>query len=82
MLFPIFWVEQKVQMEYRVLEELRYVRAVLDWGAVVCACAALFFAILVTIATWWARKPRYLKTELLASFEKPEDEAELKLNPK
>ncbi|CAB3235288.1 unnamed protein product [Arctia plantaginis] len=82
MLFPIFWVEQKVQMEYRVLEELKYVRAILDWGAVVCACAALFFAILVAIATCWARKPQYLKTELLTSFEKPKDEAELKLNPK
>ncbi|XP_075974431.1 protein peste-like isoform X2 [Anticarsia gemmatalis] len=81
MLFPIFWVEQKVKIDDNVIAELRYVRAIFDWGGTVCACAALVFAILVTIATCCARKPQYIKSELLASFEKPKDEAELKLNP-
>ncbi|XP_026732809.1 protein peste-like isoform X1 [Trichoplusia ni] len=80
MLFPIFWVEQKVQINEEVIAELRFVRAIHDWGGTVCACAALVFAALVTMAACWARKPQYIKRELLA-FEKPKDEAELKLNP-
>lgn len=80
MLFPIFWVEQKVQIDDEVIAELRFVRAIHDWGGTVCACAALVFAALVTMAACWARKPQYIKRELL-TFEKPKDEAELKLNP-
>ncbi|XP_049696685.2 protein peste isoform X1 [Helicoverpa armigera] len=79
MLFPIFWVEQKVKMDESVIAELRFVRAIFDWGGTICACAALVFAALVTIATCWARKPHYIKKECV--FEKPRDEAELKLNP-
>lgn len=79
MLFPIFWVEQRVQVQDDVLAELRLVRAIFDWGGTVCACAALVFAILVTMATCWARKPHQIKKESM--FEKPKDEAELKLNP-
>ncbi|XP_022814541.1 protein peste-like [Spodoptera litura] len=79
MLFPIFWVEQRVKVEDDVIAELRLVRAIFDWGGTVCACAALVFAILVTMATCWARKPHTIKKESI--FEKPKDEAELKLNP-
>ncbi|KAJ8721182.1 hypothetical protein PYW07_001957 [Mythimna separata] len=79
MLFPIFWVEQKVNMESAVIAELRFVRAIFDWGGTVCACAALVFAALVTIATCWARKPQHTKKECV--YRTPKDEAELKLNP-
>lgn len=66
-------------MEDEVIAELRLVRAIFDWGGTVCACAALVFAALVTIATCWARKPhKYIKKECV--FEKPKDEAEVKLN--
>ena len=78
MLFPIFWVEQQVKMDDEVIAELRLVRAIFDWGGMVCACAALVFAALVTIATCWARKPQYIKKECV--YEKPKDEAEMKLN--
>ncbi|XP_049868378.1 protein peste-like [Pectinophora gossypiella] len=78
MLFPVFWVQEKVLIDEQISAELRIVRATLDWGATVCACAALAFAVLVAMATWCMRK--HVQHDL--KFEKPKDEAELKLNPK
>ncbi|XP_041984368.1 protein peste-like isoform X1 [Aricia agestis] len=76
MLFPIFWVQQKVQVESKVLGELRIVRGVMDWGGTVCACAALAFAAILTVTSCCSSHCKK-KDEI----EKEKDEAELKLNP-
>ncbi|CAH2217644.1 jg1230 [Pararge aegeria aegeria] len=80
MLFPIFWVEQRVKVSEPVISELRTVRAILDWGGTVCACAAILFASYVTIATCCAKKSQYSKPQEMIVSEKPKDEAEMKLN--
>lgn len=83
MLFPVFWVQQRVQLSDNVTAELRAVRAILDWGATVCAGVCLVFAILVAIiATCCNKKPatQYIPPHDLI-FQKPKDEAEIKLNP-
>ncbi|XP_013149053.1 PREDICTED: protein croquemort-like [Papilio polytes] len=59
MLFPIFWVEQKVYMEEQVLSELRIVRAVLDWGGAVCAGVTLFLTVLAVKVLCCKKKPKY-----------------------
>lgn len=59
MLFPIFWVEQKVYMEEQVLSELRVVRAVLDWGGAVCAGVTLFLTVLAVKVLCCKKKPKY-----------------------
>ncbi|KAG6451937.1 protein peste isoform X2 [Manduca sexta] len=80
MLFPIFWVEQKAKVDERIVSELRTVRAILDWGSTVCACAAVAFAIIVTVITCYTSKPDYKKAKDII-HEKTKDEAEIKLNP-
>ncbi|XP_034826856.1 protein peste-like [Maniola hyperantus] len=80
MMFPIFWVEQRVTVDEAVLSELRTVRAILDWGGTVCACAAILFAFIVTAATCCAKKSPYTKPHDMIISEKPKDEAEIKLN--
>ncbi|XP_068632464.1 protein peste-like [Battus philenor] len=80
MLFPIFWVEQRVRVEDRVLAELRVVRAILDWGGAVCAGMVLFFTALAVKVLCCMRRPKYTRPCEVIS-EKPKDEAELKLNP-
>ncbi|XP_023934288.1 protein peste [Bicyclus anynana] len=80
MLFPIFWVEQSVKVSESVFAELRMVRAILDWGGTVCACAAIFFASFVTIVTCCNKKSQYTKPPIQDIVcEKPKDEAEIKL---
>ncbi|XP_014369351.2 protein peste isoform X1 [Papilio machaon] len=59
MLFPIFWVEQKVYVEERVLSELRIVRAILDWGGAVCAGVTLFFTVLAVKVLCCKKKQKY-----------------------
>lgn len=79
MMFPIFWVEQRVRVGSAVTSQLRVARAVLDWGGTVCACAALVFAtVVVFLATCCSKKSQYTKPEEIIS-EKPKDEAEIKL---
>ncbi|CAH2108669.1 unnamed protein product [Euphydryas editha] len=79
MMFPIFWVEQRVRVSSEMAAELRVVRAVCEWGGTVCACAALVFAsVVVFVATCYSKKSQYTKTEEIV-LEKPKDEAEIKL---
>ncbi|XP_063359266.1 protein peste-like [Cydia amplana] len=81
MLFPIFWVEQSVQTEASIIEELVYARAILDWGATVCACAALLLLVLVALATCCVPRHEYARPPDGAIIsEKNKDEAEMKLN--
>lgn len=81
MLFPILWVEQRVTVGEKVTSELRFVRVILDWGAIFCAGVALFFATTVALMTCTnicLKKPKYVPpTEIM--FEKPKDEAEIRL---
>lgn len=80
MLFPMFWVQQRVQMDDVILLELKSLRAVLDWGPTACAGAAFAFAVIVIVVTCCGTKPKYMAPHDM-TFEKPKDEAELKLNP-
>ncbi|CAH2077138.1 unnamed protein product, partial [Iphiclides podalirius] len=80
MLFPIFWVEQRVRMEDQLLSELRVVRAILDWGGAVCAGMSLFLTVLAVKVLCCTKKAKYSRPcEVMC--EKPKDEAEIKLNP-
>ncbi|CAG4999255.1 unnamed protein product [Parnassius apollo] len=82
MLFPIFWVEQRVRVEDRVLSELRVVRGIYDWGGAVCAGMTLFFTAFAVKVLCCAKKHKYSRysrpCEVISG--KPKDEAELKLN--
>lgn len=78
MMFPIFWVEQRVKVTDDIISELKTVRSILEWGGTVCACAAVFF-IFIIVVTCFAKKSQYSKPEEIIS-EKPKDEAEIKLN--
>ena len=78
MMFPIFWVEQRVKVTDDVISELKTVRSILEWGGTVCACAAVFFTFIIVV-TCFAKKSQYSKPEEIIS-EKPKDEAEIKLN--
>ncbi|XP_048480470.1 protein peste [Plutella xylostella] len=83
LLFPVLWVEQRVTIDDTVLAELRFVRAVLDWGAIFSAGVALVLAAIVALTTCTnicLKKPKYLPPADLL-FERPKDEAEMKLNP-
>ncbi|VVD05292.1 unnamed protein product [Leptidea sinapis] len=81
MLFPVFWVEQKVVVDDSVIAELRKVRAVSDWGATICACVALMFAGFITLASC-CKKSYFQKTKVnIITLEKPRDDADVKLNP-
>ncbi|KAJ2950287.1 hypothetical protein O0L34_g11650 [Tuta absoluta] len=87
MLFPVFWVQQKVLLEdEKVLSELRAVISIHDWGGTVCACAAVAFAALaVAMATCCVGKPKYIPPLDLnydKSKEEKTKEEEIKLNPK
>ncbi|XP_028159775.1 protein peste-like [Ostrinia furnacalis] len=76
MLFPVFWVQQRVLIDETVAVELAMVRSILDWGATVCAGAALAFATVAALATCFPKKKH--KVDLAAEKLK---EDELKLNP-
>lgn len=80
MLFPVFWVQQKVTVGEDVIEEIRMVRVLADWGSVVCACMALAFAVLALLAGC-CYSSEYVKPKEVIT-DRPKDEAELKLNPK
>lgn len=67
-------------MNEEILHELKTVRAILDWGSTVCAGAAFALAIIVAMVTCCGTKPKYVPPHEM-TFEKPKDEAELKLNP-
>lgn len=82
MLFPIFWIQQAVTIGDDVIEEIRMVRLLSDWGGVVCTISAFIFATLAAIATCCYTRPRYTKPDDLIKVDRPKDEAELKLNPK
>lgn len=82
MLFPIMWVDQHVLTEESIISDLRYARAILDWGATVCACAALLLTVLVAMATCCMKKRKYSSPlDIGILNDKPKDEAEIKLNP-
>ncbi|CAK1540786.1 unnamed protein product [Leptosia nina] len=81
MLFPVFWVQQKVVLEEKVAAELRMVRAVSDWGATICACVALTFAGIITLASCCKKSQFKKPKDIIVTLEKPRDEAEMKLNP-
>lgn len=82
MLFPMFWVEQKAKIDQAIVDELKMARSILDWGGVVCACSAVGFAIITLSLLLFCRsKPKYTKPKNLLKFDKPKDEAEMKLNP-
>ncbi|XP_073949909.1 protein peste-like [Choristoneura fumiferana] len=82
MLFPIMWVNQNVRTDESIISDLRYARAILDWGATVCACTALLLTVLVAMATCCWRKRKYSSPlDIGLLNEKPKDEAEIKLNP-
>ncbi|XP_072938810.1 protein peste-like [Epargyreus clarus] len=78
MMFPVLWVEQSVKVEEKILQELRTVRAILDWGGTVSAFAALVLAGLTILSCYF--KPHCAKADKV-NLEKPKDEAEVKLNP-
>lgn len=82
MLFPIFWLQQEVTVGDDVIEEIRMVRMLSDWGAVACATLGLAFAALATAAACCLTRSPYSKPEDLIKADRPKDEAELKLNPK
>ncbi|NP_001164651.1 protein peste-like [Bombyx mandarina] len=82
MLFPVFWVEQKAKIDPKIISELRTVRGILDWGPTFCACFAVVIALLVTAITCCTKRTEYTRPhDLLKPYEKPKDEAEMKLNP-
>ncbi|XP_052755026.1 protein peste-like isoform X2 [Galleria mellonella] len=83
MLFPILWVQQRVIIDDAIVAELLMVRSVLDWGGIVCAGAALAFAIIATVASCCSntKKRKYSKPcDLFKTCDKLKDDAELKLN--
>jgi hypothetical protein len=73
MLFPIFWVQQKVMLDENVATELVFARSIFDWGAIACAGGALLFATVAAIATCCPKKT--FKKELAEKLDE-----ELKLN--
>ncbi|KOB76699.1 Cameo2 [Operophtera brumata] len=75
-------MQQVVTVGDDVISEIRMVRALADWGGVVCAILALTFATLTAIASCCCTRPKYSKPEDLIKSDRPKDEAELKLNPK
>ncbi|CAF4893469.1 unnamed protein product [Pieris macdunnoughi] len=81
MLFPVFWVQQKVMIDNKIASELRMVRAVSDWGATICACVALTFAGIITLASCCKKSQLKKPKDIIVTLERPRDEAEMKLNP-
>ncbi|XP_038214513.1 protein peste-like [Zerene cesonia] len=81
MMFPVFWVQQKVTIDDKVISELRMVRSVADWGATICACVALTFAGIITLASCCKKSQFKKPKDIIVTLEKPKDEAEMKLNP-
>ncbi|XP_053612345.1 protein peste-like [Plodia interpunctella] len=80
LLFPVFWVQQRVSLDEKTVDELYMARSILDWGATFCVGTALAFAIVAVVATCnFCRrtKPEYTKPK----NHKIIDEAEMKLNP-
>lgn len=67
-------------MNDEILQELKSLRAVLDWGPTACAGAAFAFAVILVMITCCGSKSKYMPPHDM-TFEKPKDEAELKLNP-
>ncbi|CAH0406780.1 unnamed protein product [Chilo suppressalis] len=51
MLFPVFWVQQRVTLDSNTAQELSVVRGARDWGATACAAAALLLAAVAALAT-------------------------------
>ncbi|XP_013187176.1 protein peste [Amyelois transitella] len=82
MLFPVFWIQQRVLIDEKTADELAMVRNILDWGATFCVGTALAFAIAAAVATCNCcrrKKPDYIKPKNVC--EKLKDDAEIKLNP-
>ncbi|XP_061382843.1 protein peste-like [Danaus plexippus] len=78
MMFPVFWVEQKVQISPEVLSELRSVRAVLErGGAILAGVAVALAALALALLTCCSKTSKYTSPQEI----KEKDEAEVKLNP-
>lgn len=67
-------------MDDKIILELKSVRAILDWGPTVSAGISFALAVVVAMLTCCGTRQKYIQPHDL-TFEKPKDDAELKLNP-